>query len=335
MQSMSLFPAIPGPAFRALRALGGRLAFLATASVFSLGVHAEPTETIKLIVPYPAGGVTDQAARVLAERMSQALGQTLIVDNRPGAGSRIGAMAVAQGPADGSMLLFTNISFSTLPLADRTVKYDPIKSFAPIGLVAVYGAAIVIRPALPASNLAELVAYARKNPGKLSYGSAGLGSGAHFVGEYFKSLTGTFIVHVPYRTTAAALNDVAGGQVDIAVDATAKPLVDAGKVKALAIVGAQRDPRMPDVPTAAEAGLKGLDFNAWVGVLAPPGTPPALVDKFNKAMNTALQDPALRRRYQDMGLLPAGGAPDRLTGQLREDATVYRKVIERAGLKFD
>jgi len=306
------------------------LALLATSPA-----HADPAQPIKFVVPYAAGGVTDQASRVLAERMSQILGQPVIVDNRPGAGSRLGTQAVAQAPADGSVLLFTNISLSTVPLVDAAARYDPLKSFAPVGLAAVYGAAIVVRPGIPAASLEELVAHARKNPGKLNYGSAGAGSGAHFVGEYFKALTGTFIVHIPYRSTSAALTDVAGGQLDMTFDATAKPLVDAGKVKALAIVGAQRDPRMQDVPTAAEAGVKGLDFNAWLGLLAPTGTPQPVVERLNKAMSAALQEPGVRRRYQDMGLIPSGGAPDRLTQQLQGDAALYRKVIERARLKFD
>lgn len=296
---------------------------------------AQAIQPIKMVVPYAAGGVTDQAARVLAERMSQILGQPMLVENRPGAGSRLGPQAVAQGPADGSQLLFTNISFSTLPLADKSVRYDPLKSFAPVGLAAVYGAILVVKPTLQARNLQELVDLARKNPGKLSYGSAGMGSGAHFVGEYFKSLTGSHVVHIPYRSTSAALNDVAGGLLDWTIDATAKPLIDAGKVRPLAVIGAQRDPRLPDVPTAAEAGLNGLDFNAWVGLLAPVDTPAPVLERLNKAMATALEDPAVRQRYLEMGLVPRGGPAERLTEQLRDDATRYRKVIEKAKIKFD
>lgn len=316
-----------------------RAAWLAIAAVLAVlataPVHATGGQPVKLIVPYGAGGVTDQAARVLAERMSSLLGQPVIVDNRPGAGTRLGTAAVKQGPADGSVLLFTNISFSTAPLVDATVPYDPVKTFAPVGLAAVYGAALVVRSSLPARTLPELIAYARQNPGQLAYGSAGAGSGAHFVGEYLKSLTGTFIVHIPYRSTSAALNDVAAGLVDVAFDATAKPLVDAGKVRALAIVGSQRDPRMPDVPTAAEAGVKGLDFNAWLGLLAPAATPPATVDRLNKAMAAALQDPGVQRRYREMGLLPQGGDSGHLLQQLHDDAVLYRKVIEQSGLRFD
>jgi tripartite-type tricarboxylate transporter receptor subunit TctC len=318
------------------RQAGARLLAVAAALAFGASVaHSQSGQPVKVVVPYAAGGVTDQAARVLAERMSQILGQPFVVENRPGAGSRLGAQAVADGPADGSQLLFTNISFSTLPLADRSVKYDPLKSFAPVGLAAVYGAILVVKPALPARDLRELVELARKNPGKLSYGSAGMGSGAHFVGEYFKSLTGSYVVHIPYRSTSAALTDVAGGLVDWTIDATAKPLIDAGKVRPLAIIGAQRDPRLPDVPTAAEAGLKGLDFNAWVGLMAHASTPAPVLERLNKAMATALEDPAVRRRYLDMGLIPRGGPAARLTEQLRDDAAKYRKVIEQARIKFD
>ena len=312
--------------------------FLALAAAATLGTPAafgQGGDAIKVVVPYAPGGVTDLAARVLAERMSALLGQAMIIENRPGAGSRLGAQAVAQGPADGSQLLFSNISFSTLPLADKGVKYDPLKSFSPIGLAAVYGAILVVKPSLPVRDLKELVELARKNPGKLSYGSAGMGSGAHFVGEYFKVLTGTDLVHVPYRSTAAALTDVAGGLLDMTVDATAKAMVDGGKVRALAVVASQRDPRLPDLPTAAEAGIPGLDFNAWVGLMAPAGTPAAVVARLNKAMATAMNEPALRQRYLDMGLVPRGGAPERLSEQLQADARKYRKVIDEAKIKFD
>lgn len=321
-----------------LKCLGSLLTgFLKVVLMLGAGsgvLHAQPSQPLKIVVPYVAGGVTDQAARVLAERMAVLLGKPVIVENRPGAGSRLGTLAVAQAPADGAVLLFSNISFSTLALVDKTAPFDPQTSFTPVGLAAVYGAAVVVKASLPVSTLQELTAYARQRPGQLSYGSAGVGSGAHFVGEYYKALTGTFIVHVPYRSTSAALNEVAGGQLDLTFDATAKPLVDAGKVKALAIVGNQRDPRMPNVPTAAEAGVKGLDFNAWLGLLAPAGTPVAVVEQLNRTMNAALQDDSVRKRYAGMGLVVRGGAPDELSRQLREDAVLYRRVIAEARMKL-
>lgn len=300
------------------------------------GAHAHEPRVIRMVVPYAAGGISDQAARILAERMSAILNETLIVDNKPGGGSRIGTMAVAGSSADGGTVLFTNISFSTLPLTDTNVRYDPIKSFAPVGMVATLsGAALVVRPSLPVKSLDQLVTYARAHPGQLSYGSSGVGSGAHFIGEYLKALTGTDITHVPYRSTANALNDVAAGQVDMTFDASAKPLIDAGKVRALAMVGAHRDPRMPTVPTTAEAGLNGLDITGWVGLLAPKGTPAFTVERLNRTMNTALQDQGLRQRFLELGLLPAGGDPARLTQQLREDGVLYRKVIASAKLRFE
>ena len=217
--------------------------------------HAQPN-VIKMVVPFPAGGVTDQAARIVAEQMAQRLGQPVIVDNRPGAGGRLGIDAVVKAPADGNTLLFTNTSYSIYPVVNPKAGFDPARSLAPISLSASYGLQIVTSTRVPADTLPQFIAYARKNPGKLSYGSAGVGSGAHFAGEFFKSLTGTYLVHIPYRSTAGALNDVAGGQLDLAFDGSAKPLVDAGKVKLLAVTGDKRDPRFPTTPTATEAGLK-------------------------------------------------------------------------------
>lgn len=317
------------------QSLGRSISFVLLMGVSVPFARAESSPPVKIVVPYAAGGVTDQAARILGGKMSQILGGPVIIENRPGGGSRLGMQTVAQAPADGSILLFTNVSYSTLALIDRTIRFDPLTSFSPIGLAATYGAAVVVKPSLGIKTLQELTAYAKRNPGKLNYGSAGPGSGAHLVGEYYKTLTGVSIVHIPYRSTSAALTDVVGGQVDVAFDATAKPMIDAGRVKALAIVGSHRDPRMPDVPTAAEAGVEGLDFDSWLGLFAPVGTPQNVIDKLNAAMNTALQDASIRRNFEDVGLLVKGGAPDRLTQQLRSDAIRYRQIIEKSKLKFD
>ena len=184
-------------------------------------------------------------------------------------------------------------------------------------------------------SLPELVAYARSHPGKLSYGSSGPGSGTHFLGEYFKSLTGTYIVHIPYRSTAGALNDVAGGTLDMTFDATARAYAEAGKVRMLAVTGVHRDPRMPGVPTAREAGLESFVVVSWVGVLAPVGTPPAAVSRLNAALNEALAEPALRQRLQEMGLTPEGGDAPRMLRQIREDVRLHRQIAKQAGLRFD
>jgi tripartite-type tricarboxylate transporter receptor subunit TctC len=236
---------------------------------------------------------------------------------------------------DGQTLLFTNTSYAILPIVDPTVKVEADKSLLPVGLLASYGLGLVVSNALPVKTLPELVAYARSHPGKLSYGSSGPGSGTHFLGEYFKSLTGTYIVHIPYRSTVGALNDVAGGTLDMTFDATAKAYADAGKVRLLAVTGVQRDPRLPGVPTAVEAGLKDFVIVSWVGLLAPVGTPAATVTRLNAALNEALAAPGLRQRLQDMGLTPEGGDAPRMLRQIREDVRLHRQIAKQAGLRFD
>jgi len=313
-----------------------RLSLLLAALACAGAVHAQGTpERISFIVPFPPGGVTDIAARALAERMAAQLGQTIVVENRPGGGSRIGIEAVVKAPPDGQTLLFTNTSVAILPVVDPSVRYQPETSLAPVGLLAGYGLQFVVNDKLPVKTLREFIDYARARPGKLSYGSAGPGSGVHFAGEYFKALTGTFIVHIPYRSTSAALNDVAGGLVDMTLDATAKTYADAGKVRILAVTGTQRDPRLPDVPTTTEAGLRDYVFWSWVGLLAPAGTPAATVARLNAALNAALADAGLRRRLQDLGLTSEGGSAARLQQQLRDDIAFHRRIAAQARLRFD
>ncbi len=289
---------------------------------------------IKVIVPFTAGGISDQVARGLVERMSKALAQTMIIENRPGAGSRIGSEAVMRATPDGMTLLFTNPSYTLLPITDASVKYDPVKALMPVGQVGKYGLPVVVSAKLPANTLSEFIAHARKNPGKLSYGSAGVGSGAHFAGEFFQSLTGTEIVHVPYKSTSAAIIDVAGGVLDLTFDATAKAYADAGKVRILAVTGEHRDPRLPNVPTAAESGLKDFVLGSWLGVFAPLGTPAPLVDKLNKAVNAALADPTLVKQMEDLGITSAGGPPAALAASVQQDMTVYRRIVTDAKLTF-
>ena len=289
---------------------------------------------IKVIVPFTAGGISDQVARGLVERMSKALAQTMIIENRPGAGSRIGSETVMRATPDGMTLLFTNPSYTLLPITDASVKYDPVKALMPVGQVGKYGLPVVVSAKLPANTLSEFIAHARKNPGKLSYGSAGVGSGAHFAGEFFQSLTGTEIVHVPYKSTSAAIIDVAGGVLDLTFDATAKAYADAGKVRILAVTGEHRDPRLPNVPTAAESGLKDFVLGSWLGVFAPLGTPAPLVDKLNKAVNAALADPTLVKQMEDLGITSAGGPPATLAASVQQDMTVYRRIVTDAKLTF-
>lgn len=289
---------------------------------------------IKVVVPFVAGGITDQVARGVLDRVSKSLAQTIVIENRPGAGSRIGSEAVMRADPDGTTLLFTNPSYTILPITDAAVKYDPVKALMPVALVGTYGLPVVVSSRLNVGTLGEFIAHARNNPGKLSYGSAGMGSGAHFAGEFFQRLTGIEMVHVPYKSTSAAIIDVAGGVLDLTFDATAKSYADAGKVKIVAVTGAHRDPRLPNVPTAAESGLKEYVLSSWLGVFAPPGTPTPLVERLNKGVNAALADPTLVKQLEDLGITTAGGPPAALATSVQQDMAVYRRIATDAKLTF-
>lgn len=274
----------------------------------ALGCLLIPTagagEVLRVIVPYAAGGITDIGARVICEQLGQVLGQPVVVENRPGGGTRIGTSAVFAAKPDGNTVLLTNIAYSILPLVDPSVKYDAPTAAAPVGIASVYPVAVVVNAALPVKTLQDFIEYARKNPGKLTYGSAGPGSGAHLGGELFKALTGTYLVHIPYRSTSSALTEVAAGRVDLTFDATAIELAKTGKVRILAVSGTERDPRMPDVPTVAEAGLKGMETASWLGIFAPLGTPSPVIERLNQALNVAVQNEGLKARFRELGMVP-------------------------------
>jgi tripartite-type tricarboxylate transporter receptor subunit TctC len=311
---------------------------VAAALSISAGAGAQGSQNvikvIKVIVPYAAGGISDQVARSVVERMSKTLAQTMIVENRPGAGSRIGSDLVMRAAPDGLTLLFTNPSYTFLPLTDPTVKYDAAKALAPVAPVGKYGLMVAVSSKLPVNSLNEFIAHAKKHPGQLSYGSSGMGSGAHFAGEYFQTLTGTKMVHVPYKSTAAAVIDVAGGVLDLTFDATAKPYADAGKVKILAVTGDQRDPRLPDVPTAFQSGMKDFVLTSWLGIFAPVGTPAAIIEKYNKAVNAALIEPAFVKQLEDLGITAAGGQPSVLAGFVQQDMILYPRIAAESKLTF-
>ena len=290
---------------------------------------------LRIVVPFPAGGVTDQTARIVAEQMARQLGRTVIVENRPGAGSRLGTDAVFKAAPDGNTLLFTNSSYSILPVIEPSVAWQRPTSFVPLSMTASYGLQIVASKQVPAKTLPEFIAYARQRPGKLSYGSSGIGSGSHFAGEYFKSLTGTFLVHIPYKSTTDAVRDVAGGVVDLAFDAAAKSAIDAGRVTLLAVTSDRRDPRFPATPTAAEAGLKPFVLVSWVGLLAPPGLPEALADQLSRAADLSRADLSVQKRLEETGLQAQGGPPSKLAAMIKDESNLYRRIAETARLKFE
>lgn len=311
-----------------MRAL--RYAFAALAAALALG-HASaqsefPNKAVKVIVPFPAGGVTDVGARIVTDKMSQLLAVPIIIDNKPGAGSKLGTGLAVKAPKDGYTLYMGNSSYAILPVIDEEAGYDAESDLKAVGTAATYGMSVVVNTANSAKSMSELVALAKKSPGALTYGSAGPGSGAHFMGEHLKELTGTDMLHVPFKSTAHAVQEVAAGRVDVAFDGAVKPFVDAGKVRILAVTSKVRDPRFPQVPTVAEAGLPQLTFVAWLGLFAPAGTPDVVVAKVNRALNEALSDPSVKERLAALGLTADGGAPAVLAEHVRADLLKHKKI---------
>jgi len=299
-------------------------------------VHAAyPDKPIKVVVPFVAGGITDAGARVLLDHMSQRLGVPVLVENRPGAGTKLGTRAVVAAPNDGYTLLMTNSNLTMVPAVESSPGYDAQRDLAPIGLASDYGVAIVVKIALPVRTLHELVQYAKRNPGRLSYGSAGVGSGTQLMAEHFKHLTGTDIVHVPYRSTALAIQDVAAGTLDLTFDGAARPYADAGRVRVIAVTNPQRDPRFPDVPTVGEQGLPAMTLVSYLGLFAPRGTSPAVVERLNRALNLAATDAGVRSRLAELGMTPRGGSPAEMVRRVSAELAYYRRVVEAAGLKFE
>jgi tripartite-type tricarboxylate transporter receptor subunit TctC len=312
--------------------LAAAIACLAGAAVQAQEPY--PNRPIKLVVPYAPGAITDTAARLVAERLSVVLGQPVVVDNRGGAGTRIGVQAVATAPADGYTLLYVNsITHGSMPAMSKSLAFDPVKDFAPVAPLFWYANVFLCNPAVPANTIQELVAYARQNPGKLTNATAGPGSGHDFAGSLFNSMTGVNILHVHYKGGGPALQDVLAGHVScIYGDGNAKALVDSGKLKALASAGPSRDPVFPNVPTMDEAGVKGFSLPINHGIAAPAATPPAVIARLNAAANEALRQPQLQQRARELGLVVAGGPPEKLGEVIRGDLAKFAKIANEANI---
>jgi tripartite-type tricarboxylate transporter receptor subunit TctC len=286
-----------------------------------------PDKPIHLIVPYAVGGFSDQSSRIIAEALSQALKQPVVVENRPGGGGRIGSDAVAKLPPDGyRLLLTTNGTHTYMAVTEKSLSYDPIKDFTPVSLIGSYGLLMVVHPSVPVRTVGEFIAYAKKNPGKLNYASSGPGSGLHFAGEVFKSMAGIDMLHIPYKGSGPGMQDVLAGTCHVIFAGEAKPWIDAGRLRLLGTTSAARDPRYPDAPTIGEGGLTGYDLTYWVGLFGPRGLPVDIQKKLNAAVTTALADPGLRKRLSDMGMVVVGSTPDYLTQQIRTETQKLRAI---------
>ncbi len=313
-----------------------RRSILATALVTALSLfplsalaQAYPVKPIRLIVPFPAGGATDILARALSLKLGEKIGQTVVVENRPGAGGTIGADAASKSAADGyTLLLATSSTHSIGPAINPKIPYNAETDFTPIAYVASSPNVVVVPNSLPVKTMRELIDYARKNPGKLNYASSGNGTIVHLTTEYFKAQSDTFILHIPYRGTALAIPDLVSGKVDVLFDSfvTGMPHVKDGKLRALAVTSAKRSALAPDMPTVSEV-LPGFESVTWFGLYGPKNMPADLTNKVNQAVNAALADADVKERFARLGAEPAGGTPQAFASMVKADNTKWKKII--------
>ncbi|NBS58339.1 MAG: tripartite tricarboxylate transporter substrate binding protein BugE [Betaproteobacteria bacterium] len=314
-------------------------AVLAACLPLSAAAQAWPTKPIRLVVPFAPGGTTDIVARILTERLSKELGQVVVVENRAGSGGMIGADLVAKAAPDGYILGVATVStLATIPATTAKMPYDPVKDFSLIiNLVTVPNVMTVNPKNVPVKDMKEFIALVKKNPGKYSFASSGTGGISHLDGELFKALTGTFIVHIPYRGSGPALNDAIAGQVDIQMDnlPSSIPHIKAGRLHALAVMSDKRIPDLPDVPTFAEVGLKEANNVAWYGLVGPAGLAPEIVTKVNTAANAALKDPQVIARFAEGGSIAAGGTPQQFAQNAARELALRRDIVKKQKITLD
>ena len=297
-----------------------------------------PTKPIRLIVPFPPAGTTDLLARAVAQKLSESWGQQVVVDNHPGAGGNIGSDIVAKASPDGYTLLMGTVGTHAInPSLYAKMPYDHVKDFVPVILVAGVPNVLVVNPSLPVKSVQELIAYGKANPGKLNYASSGNGTSIHLSGELFKTMTGVEMTHVPYKGSSPALTDLMGGQVQLMFDNLPSSLsfIKAGKLRALAVTSAGRSAALPELPTLAESGLPGFEASSWFGILAPAGTPKAIVDKINGAVVAWLATPEAKEKLSSQGAIAAGGFPDAFAKHIAAESAKWAKVVKASGAHVD
>ena len=296
-----------------------------------------PDKPIKMIVPYPPGGPIDTMGRLVAQHLSAALGQQVVIDNRPGAGSTIGTKAVAMADADGYTLLFgSSGSLAVAPALYASFDVDPRKAFAPVATVALLPHVLVTAPSLPVRSVADLIAHAKANPGKLNYG-AGLGAPPHLLGTLFKVKAGIDIVYVPYKGSAASITDLLGGRTHLTIDSLTGlyPLIRDDKVRALAVARPTRWPALPDVPTLVESGFPDFVIDAWTGVVAPAGTPLAVIRKLNAVINEGLNAADTKANLQKFSAIAKPGSPEEFSAFLGDEMVKWAEIVKLAGARMD
>jgi tripartite-type tricarboxylate transporter receptor subunit TctC len=315
-------------------------ALLAVLALTATGAAAQtyPTKPIRLVVPFPAGGTTDILAREVGQRLSTSLGQPVVIDNRPGAAGNIGSELVAKSAPDGYTLLMATVGTHAInPSLYAKLPYDHVADFAPVILVASVPNVLEVTPSLPVNSVADLIKLAKEKPGQINFASSGSGTSIHLSGELFKTMAGVDMTHVPYKGSAPALADLIGGQVQVMFDnlPSSLPQIKAGKLRAIAVTSAQRAPALPNVPTIAESGLPGFEASSWFGVVAPAGTPPAIVARLNADLNLWLQTPDAREKLLAQGAAAAGGSPEQFATHIRAETEKWAKVVKASGAKVD
>ena len=297
--------------------------------------QAYPAKAVRMIMPFPPGGPTDIVGRLVAAKLSEQIGQPVVADSRPGASGNVGLEIAAKSPLDGYTIVLSSPVIALSPLLYGKLNYDPYKDLAPIALVGALRNVFVVHPAVPATNLTEFIQIARRNPGKLNYGSGGIGTTTHLAPELLKSLEKLNIVHVPYKGSGLALIGLASGQVDMEVLAVPAALaqIQAGRVRALAVLSPARQSDLPDVPTAREQGFENFDISVWYGMLAPAGTPREIITRLNAELIKAVSAADMKPRFAQAGVEPLTGTPEEFGQFIKSEATRFGKVIKEAGIK--
>lgn len=317
-----------------------KLAAIGLAAGAAPALHAQtawPTQPVRMVIPFPPGGPTDLVGRVIAQALSEQLGQNVIVENKPGANANIAAELVARAPADGYTFMYNTSSLALSAVLYSKLNYDALKDFAPVALTAVVPMVLVVHPSVPAKTVPEFIDLLKKNPGKMVYGSAGNGNVTHLGAFQFLQANGLSATHVPYKGSSPALVDLAGGQTQFMTDTinSALPYIRDGRMRALAVTSAKRSPVLPDVPTLQESGMAGFEVGAWQGVVMPAKTPPEIVNKLNAEITKALKNPAVLEKLAAQGAQPLGSTPEQYGAYLRSEIQRWGEVAKATGAKLD
>lgn len=327
-----------------MKATHSHLKTIAQASVLALSIlggtamaQAWPAKTISLVVPFPSGGTTDVLARAVGVELSKSLGQPVIVESKPGAGATLGADFVSKAKPDGYTLLMGAVHHTIATSVYKKLPYSFQKDFAPVTTVALVPNILVVNPATPAKNVAELVAYAKANAGKLTFGSNGNGTAQHLIGAQFEVMGGVEILHVPYKGSGPLTTDLLGGQISMSFDTITPVLqhIKAGKLRPLAVTTAKRSSTLPDVPTLDESGMKGFNLGTWFGILAPTATPKDIVLKLNTEIVKIINSPDFKKKMAEIGAEPIGNTPEQMAAQIKEDTERYAKLVKDAKVTIE